>query len=733
MTIPRLRLVWLWSLAWLVGLAVYSRPAHAQAPSCPGNKPGRFAVKIESAPSGAAIYINDKACPAIGVTPWEGKLNSGEYSVLVEAPGYDLATRPFRVAKVRKAQELFVPLVKKLDAPKLDVRADADRNLVGALVLLDGQPQGPAPLVIATTIGRHLVQIKKEGFEESSAWLEIKENQVQAYAPTLKEIARPKYGAIAVEADQPDAEIYIDGNKHPDNAPAVISNVIEGIHVLEVRKPGAALWKQTIDVRPGQQTKVRAELGAPLVGVGVVRVLSDAQGARAEIDAIDMGPVPVDIKDVRPGDHVVQVKAPGFQTSERHVTVTAGGSQVVKFDLATDVSADTGLVKIVSGSPEATVFIDGALVGKVPQDKRLPPGEHAVAVRLDGFKPFEQKVRVDAGQTLTVQADLKAVGRLRVLSTPAGAAVLVNGLPAGKTPLETDVEIGDAVVRIEQPGFQGVEQTLAITAGKTETVSRELHAAAQNPSEVAGVQSGLSSFGARALPRGHSTVDLDLGFPYYFDGRITVGVARLEPLAFDAMVGLRTMFARTELGLGGRMTVVDQDPFSAAAFTNLWYGSKLLDDSKRNGVTWDVGALASLTALSHVTVTGRAYAEIWSDRHCPGLDPNSANKFDGTDPLPICQQLQNGHISAADRARVKKLLGTDAATNDGAFGRDSGARFMLSLVGEIALQQQWNLFVLIEGAPFQQSERALFTSLFAASMPDTDPQIYARFGLTYKF
>ena len=47
-------------------------------------------------------------------------------------------------------------------------------------------------------------------------------------------------------------------------------------------------------------------------GVGVVRVLSDAQGARAFIDGTDMGPVPVDIKDVKAGEHIVQVKAPGL-------------------------------------------------------------------------------------------------------------------------------------------------------------------------------------------------------------------------------------------------------------------------------------------------------------------------------------------------------------------------------------------------------------------------------------
>src|SRR3954471_24170571 len=121
MTIARLRVIWPWSLALLLALSVFSSTAHAQA-NCPGNKPGKFKVKIDSAPQGAAVYINDKSCPAVGVTPWEGALNNADYTVLIEAPGYDLATRPFKVGKIRKTQELFVPLVKKLDPPKIDVR-----------------------------------------------------------------------------------------------------------------------------------------------------------------------------------------------------------------------------------------------------------------------------------------------------------------------------------------------------------------------------------------------------------------------------------------------------------------------------------------------------------------------------------------------------------------------------------------------------------------------------------
>jgi len=738
MTKARPRFAWPWSLTLLLALSVASSTAHAQA-NCPGNKPGRFAVKIDSAPQGAAIYINDKACPPVGVTPWSGKLNNGDYTVILEAPGYDLATRPFKVAKVRKTQEMFVPLVKKLDPPKIDVRADADKNMFGATIMLDGQPQGQVPMVITTTSGRHLVEIKKDGFEPLSAWLEAKDNQVQTFAPTLKEIAKPKYGTVVVDADIADAEVYIDGNKHPDNTPAVINNVIEGVHVVEVRKAPGLPWKQTIEVKAGQQTKVRADLAATMNGgVGVVRVLSDAQGARAFIDGTDMGPVPVDIKDVKAGDHIVQVKAAGFQPAERHVTVTAGGSQIVKFDLNTEISGDQGLLKVGSNVPEAQVFIDGAPLGKAPQEKRVSAGEHAVLVRLEGYKQFEQKVTVIAGQPLAIQADLKAVGRLRILSTPTAATVMINGLPAGKTPLDTEVEVGETVVRIEQVGFQPFEQTLTIQGGKTETLSRELAVAGPSEAEQFAEQRGLSSFGARVLPRGRSTVDVDVGYPYFVTGRITVGAGKLGgPLGFDASVGVRTMLARSEIGLGGRLTLVDNEPFSAAAFTNLWWGSKLLDDSKRNGVTWDVGGMVSLTALTHVTITGRAYAEIWSDRHCPAIDTTMPNHFEGTDPIKVCTDLlgtaQNNFTPTADaveKSRIKKLTGSDG---DGNFNRENGARFMASIIGEIAFEQQWNVYFILEGTPFQQSERALFTSLFSGSMPDTDYRIYARAGISYKF
>jgi hypothetical protein len=254
--------------------------------------------------------------------------------------------------------------------------------------------------------------------------------------------------------------------------------------------------------------------------------------------------------------------------------------------------------------------------------------------------------------------------------------------------------------------------------------------------ELAAEQRGLSSLGARTLPRGRSTVDLDAGYPYFLNTKITVGAGKIAgSLGWDANVAARTMLARSELGIGGRVMFADANPFSAAGFTEVWYGSKLLDDSGRNGVTWDVGALASLTAFTHVTITGRAYLEVFSDRLCPSLSSDAVsnpNGFTNTSPVAICVDYKNFVENGQDfqgRMQVEKLTGLSGMAF---FDRDNGARLLLSIAVEIATAQNWNVFAILEGAPFQD-ERALFTNLFSHSMPDTDTNLYGRIGVTYKF
>lgn len=682
----------------------------------------RYKVRIDSAPQGAQIFIGKESCGTIGTTPWQGLLPKGTWRVILKKDGYELSRKSFRVRRTRRLQDLLMPMVKKPDPPRIDVRADADKNAFNAEVWVDGQRQGQIPSLITVAEGRHLVEIKKAGYEPFTQWIEVKEGQKATVNPVLKALKVVKKGRILVEADVPGAEVIIDGKKHPDPTPTMIEGVIEGPHIIEVKKEPAVPWKVTINVEANKTAKVSAELKATIGGpVGTIRVLSNVDGARVYLDGNDVGPAPADLKDVKPGEHVVEVKADGYVTREQRIMVNAGSAEIVKLDLQAQASTETGTVKVVSPVPEAAVFIDGERVGNVPQEKELAPGEHFVVVTKPGYKKYEEKVRIEAGQALTVQAELLAVGALRILSNPSGAEVAIDGEVVGVTPFnKDDVEVGDHIIVLKVNDHYDFEREITIKGGERTIVRGTLDAIDTGPTaeEIEREQRGLSSFGAVALPLGRATIDASGGYPYYASSQIIVGAPKLaKRFPFDAGLLVRTFLSRTELGLRARMTLAERRPFSAGVFVLTGGGSNLVDDSGRNSFFFDTGLLASLTAPGNITVTGRAYINFWSDRHC-----DSAS---GDGQLDVCRDE-----TVLDDARLDEL---GFANRNDLEQRESGFRAMVSIITELAFRQRWTLWFMLEGAPFQ-AERAAYVNQFNGLIPfDDDILTYVQGGVTYKF
>jgi len=698
------------------------------------SKRTHYKVRIDSPTPKATIYLDDKSYGIVGYTPWEGRLIAGSWKIILEADGWEPVTRQVTVARKRDTQEFFVPMTKKVEPGVIEVRADADRNAFGAEVWMDGQLQGTVPITLKAPDGRHLIECKKPDFETFSTWQEIKEGQRATVQALLKPIDKPKKGELFVTADVDDAEVWIDGNKLPDSTPVVLRDILVGPHIVEVRKAPAIPWKQAVQIEEGKQVKVKAELKATIGGpVGAIRVLSSVDKARVYLDGKDMGPAPLDLKDVSPGEHVITVKAPGFMPAERRLTVGAGEAKVETFDLQPEAAAG-GTLKIVSPVPEAAVYVDGESVGKVPQTREnVPPGDHFVVVQKQGYKKFEKKVRLEAGQTISITAELKAVGSLRVLTSPSVADVEIDGKPAGKTPFVTDeIDVGKHVIVLRHQGYYDLSKTIEVKGGDQQVMNETLEMidTGPTPAQLEAEQKSLTSFGARVLPKLRATLDMGAGYPYYLDGRMTVGGGQLAGRAFDASLTVRTYFARTEIWFGGRLNLAHNEPFSAGVFTQIGGASNFFDDSKRNGFFWQGGAAASLSGLGSVTMTGRAYVEAWTDRHCPPRDATGAFP-DGAKPLAICERIADGSVSAADLDRVGKLIGSSNPAVD-VFNRESGARFMVSVIAEVAIYQQWNLWALFEGAPFQD-ERAAFVHFFSPALLNKDIGTYFRLGTTYKF
>jgi len=74
-----------------------------------------------------------------------------------------------------------------LRQPTVDIRDDADKNVTGATVVLDGQDKGKAPVAFAAVPGRHLVEVTRDGFQSYALWIELGVDRV--LSPTLAPVA----------------------------------------------------------------------------------------------------------------------------------------------------------------------------------------------------------------------------------------------------------------------------------------------------------------------------------------------------------------------------------------------------------------------------------------------------------------------------------------------------------------------------------------------------------------
>ncbi len=138
-----------------------------------------------------------------------------------------------------------------------------------------------------------------------------------------------------------------------------------------------------------------------------------------------------------------------------------------------------GTIAIDSTVAEASVEIDGKVVGKTPlKPQAVSTGTHIVKVRKLGFLEYSESVVVGAGKTASVFADLLPfAGVLVVRDAPKGAVVSVDGKEIGKAPLEHELKIGKHTVVISAPGYTALERQVVSEPGQTHLIEAKLQKA----------------------------------------------------------------------------------------------------------------------------------------------------------------------------------------------------------------------------------------------------------------
>lgn len=732
--------------------------------SRPVKKGYKRSFTINSSPQQATIFVDDRKYGVVGYTPFKVTLVDGDYKIILELKGYKTEERNLRVG-YGIADQLVV--LQREIAPGMLKVLVADPNVGGARLVVDGQVQGPVPQDVKVAVGRHLVEISKEGFLPFSQWVEVEEGQVIALAPVLRpvEIAKPQ-GSLLVDSTPSGADVAIDGRKISDKTPTVVDQLTEGVHVLEVSKPPAKAFKDTIYIKAGERTKLTAKLEepppppepakpvepvkppepakpevkapekAPEPTTGSLSVKANVEGAEVLLDGEKRGAAPLVLKDLKAGPHELEVRAPKYTTARQKVEIEAGKetSLEVSLPLATPEPApvaptgptappgkSNGLVRVISPVPEATVFIDGAKAGVSPVERELAAGKHFVVVTKEGFADFAREILVEVGATTEVTATLAAGGSIRVIANREGAQVALDGKLLGPSPAEANgVEIGEHLITVTLSGYEEYRTKVLLKGGAREIVNADLRLidTGPTPEQLKIRQRSISTWGARPMAFGNFAVDLSAGYPVWTELRATVGVSDANMFGWDMGLMLRSYTNNWDILLNARMRFIQTGPFSVGLFGVVGGGA---GETGRNSFAAQLGGLASLNFADLVTITARVFADIWSDQLCPA---------DGTAGMNVCQNYPAGRSNVEEAQRVEKMIGMGPGVD--LTKRNTAARAYLSLTLEAAIVQNFSLFLVVEGAP-AQGERAMHSNLFNRRMLGEDPIYNGRIGATFKY
>jgi len=338
-------------------------------------------------------------------------------------------------------------------------------------------------------------------------------------AALLVYFALPKKGALTVTVaggpgnkELSSVEVVLDNKLRCKTSPCEIASLKQGTHYVEVRAAGYQATAKSAVAIVGGQTAVH---NVQLIRAGTgIKVFGEGTGLTLLVDGKEFGPLPQELREMEPNEHVIQVNGgPRYEVFQQRIVVDPDRMTPIG-PIRLKVIKGLATIRAGEGAEDAEVTL------KVGDSRRvLPPlpvrlevetdRPHVLIARRKGFVSFEEPIVFEDGQaektieiTLTRGEDSAAARRRRTPAaggvrpegdspelnepepaTPAPASakltitssppsnVLLDGKPLGTTPLrDISVEPGSHRV-IFIHGAERKSKVVNAEAGSNPTIS----------------------------------------------------------------------------------------------------------------------------------------------------------------------------------------------------------------------------------------------------------------------
>ncbi len=379
---------------------------------------------------------------------------------------------------------------------------------------LPGAVPAPQPLRAATTMASEPISPFDRTGRKPIVWIGAAAAAVAIVGVIFALI--PKQGSLVVTVAGPgnksvsQLEVYVDGKKRCSESPCQVKDLSAGIHLVKVTAPSyQGTADQAVKISSGDEAVHNITLSRGSGGTGL-SVRAEGRGLKLFVDGKEIGPLPQELPDLTPGDHVVKIDG-GDRYEPFEKTITVNPDQL--FTLEPKLKVKKGLATIKPGNNA-----DGAKVVLVSGNERRPVPQLPLAVDIPvdkpysivatkrGFQDFQRSLEFEDGQAertfvidltpaLSVAAEpahptpspaapthtprpaaepspapavaKSSNGTLNLNSIPA-SNVILDGRPLGGTPkTNLSVPAGNHTVIFVHPEHGRKAKSVNVVAGKT--------------------------------------------------------------------------------------------------------------------------------------------------------------------------------------------------------------------------------------------------------------------------
>ncbi len=272
-------------------------------------------------------------------------------------------------------------------------------------------------------------------------------------------------GKITVASRPAGAELFLNG-RPAGTTPSAFTGLGPGEYTVELRKEGFDRIHQTVALLEGQELDVSLDLQPT---TGLLLVDSDPQHADVIIDGVSRGNTPLLLTDLPLGRYALEFKAP--KRLPRTAEAVLDGRNPVR--VFAELVSNTAQLDVTSSPAGAQVRINGIYAGDTPifiADAQA--GDVDVKVSKRGYKPYQARMVFEATKPYKIDAELEALpSGLTVLTTPAGAQVMVDKMLVGNSPITLEsLTEGPHEVTASLTGYDAVTKTIYLEPDVNDSV-----------------------------------------------------------------------------------------------------------------------------------------------------------------------------------------------------------------------------------------------------------------------